>query len=712
MYQVSEAYREAMKHPVQNFRLRGKIMVGARAYNFTEKNIERRSFGISNQCSGSEIVEIGTVYTAQLDAILLNMNLPRYELENAKIVPELQLLTEKGYEQLPLGEFNIGEANWTSWGIEVTAYDNMSKFDKKLQLNASQGSAYDFLIMACDACGVSLGMSKAEIQALPNGSANLAVFEENDMETWRDLIAWIAQTLGCFATIDRAGALVLRKYGTTPVDTIDSSHRLNNSIFSDFKTRYTGLSVVNIAEKTTKYYSLDTDDGLTMNLGQNPFIQYGLEETLNTQRRAILDAIAVIDYVPFETQLLSSAMAYDLGDVVVFKDGAADEEKLYCITKFDWTYGEEYEVTGVGKNPALSSAKSKVDKNIAGLLSQTSQDVIHYYDFINAAGVHIEDGKQAEVINFRYVTTKNTHIDFHAEIKYNLKTSENMSDEDVWTENDGVIKITYYLNGSEVKEYKPVETMIDGDHLLHLLFTWQSSANIIGSFTVWIEMDGGTIDIERGNARAYIAGQGLAGDGEWDGGVNVSDTMQELNMSFAIGMFSDAVDITLISSNRQGISQIAEDLDMCFVLGDFTGAISSMNKLHRFDVAYSSDIMIYENTVPSGTIWKMEEGQHTGTVTTPDCIVDRIVRVTSKCSGTNVAFIVSFDSGETWWTYVDMWVAPDYTQDVYGMFESTMRSIPESKWEEKNKGTVMVRAVLLDEATLTDIQIFTEDIIG
>ena len=103
-----------------------------------------------------------------------------------------------------------------------------------------------------------------------------------------------------------------------------------------------------------------------------------------------------------------------------------------------------------------------------------------------------------------------------------------------------------------------------------------------------------------------------------------------------------------------------------------------------------------------------EEGFGLGTVTTPDCAVDQIVRITSKHSGFDVAYIVSFDTGETWWTYNNGWTEPDYTQDVYGMFEVTMRSITPEQWAEKLTGTIMVRAVLIENASLTDIQIYTE----
>ena len=240
--------------------------------------------------------------------------------------------------------------------------------------------------------------------------------------------------------------------------------------------------MVNIADQKTVYYGLDVDDGLTYNLGSNPLVQYGLKETLEKQRRAILDALTPINYGPMEVSMVGSP-AYDLGDVLVFSDGIADASVLHCITKYDWTYNGDYEVTGVGKNPALANAKSKVDKNIAGLMNETASDAIHYYDYMNAEAIHIGDGQKGQIIQFHYVTTKDTHIDFHAEVKYKLSTTETYDEtEDTYTEADGVLKVSYNLNGEDVTDYYPVETRLDGTHLLHLVFTWRSTANIIGDF--------------------------------------------------------------------------------------------------------------------------------------------------------------------------------------------------------------------------------------
>lgn len=72
MYAVSEEYREAMHSKVQTFRLTGT----AGNKPFTEANILKGSFSITNQCSGSDAVEIGQVYIDELNATFMNMGMP------------------------------------------------------------------------------------------------------------------------------------------------------------------------------------------------------------------------------------------------------------------------------------------------------------------------------------------------------------------------------------------------------------------------------------------------------------------------------------------------------------------------------------------------------------------------------------------------------------------------------------------------------------
>ena len=367
MYPVSEDYISAMRCPVQRHRLTGTVGEVA----FADEDILSGSFSITGQCSENGNVQIGQVYIGELKMTFLSKDkLSRYSLKGAEITPHFGLRLSSGsYEYIPLGVFTVQEASWGVSGVAITAYDHLAKLDRSFSGSKLHGTPFTLLTLACTNCGIELGMLRDEFEDFPNGTAVLQIYEDNDCETWRDIVSWIAQTLGANVFADREGKIVLRKYGREVVDTVDDYHRLSGATFGDYETCYTGLSCVNIEEQTTSYYGEEEDTGLTYNLGMNPFLQYAVSGTVDEMRRSILTSLGEILYVPFRVDVIGNP-AYDLMDVIRFTDGIADGEKISCITKYQFRYGDRFSFQGDGQNPALASQNSKSDKKIAGLMSQ------------------------------------------------------------------------------------------------------------------------------------------------------------------------------------------------------------------------------------------------------------------------------------------------------------------------------------------------------
>ena len=559
MYNVSEAYKVAMKRPVQQGRVRGTLQSGLSSYDFTENNIKKGTFGLTNQCSGNDNVEIGTVYTAELSMILIGMEIERYSLQKSVIIPRHELRTDNGYEAIPLGVFNIKEADWTMEGADIKAYDNMIKLDKNCNFKTTQGRVYDFLTMAANACGIELAQEQADIEALPNGNKDLTFFVENDIETWRDVVSWCAQTTGTFAIMNREGKLQLCIYNQDPVDEIGADRRITGARFSDYTTRYTGMSCVNIAEKTITYYNVTPDDGLTYNLGSNPLLQTGFEDVITELRRNVLNALTIIDYVPMEVSMICPPV-YDLGDVVIFKDGIADEDKLSCITKFDWKSGGAYKITGVGKNPALASARSKSDKDITGLMKSGEENKIQYYTFTNADDIDIRDGETATIINIRFQCTQPTVAIFHAEVLADIETTV-----DDITYSDAVGHVVYWFNESPVADYEPKETWQDGKHTLHLLYYFNLQNTQINDFDVRLNMAGGSAFIKQMNIKAAIYGQNLYATDKFDGIIKIEEDFSGVEPTFipsivpSISMLSN-VSSELFARMTEGFSDDMSDV--------------------------------------------------------------------------------------------------------------------------------------------------------
>ena len=512
MYQVSEEYLKQTKRKVQTFRLTGTVT----KVSFTNHDILSGSFTITNQCSEQNDVKIGSVYIGELKCTFKpDLQVPDWT--NAQIIVSEGLLIDgTAWEDVPLGVYTVSEATDTEYGVDITAYDNMARFNRSCTVDSTIGTPYELLTLACTTCEVELGLTQADVDALPNGTESLSLYTENDIETWQDFVFWVAQATGTIATMNREGKLVLRSYTQNVVDTLTNHERFTGSKFSKFETRYSGLSCVNMENDTTSYYGSDPDNYLTYNLGSNPFLQYGVDSYKEQIRRAVLDALLKIDYVPFETGCLCGAM-YDLGDIIRCTDGIAPG-KLGCVMMYDYTFNNGCKITGFGSDPALASAKSKTDKNLEGLRSSVSSSDLLFFNYENASALQLGDGDSKAIIDIRFTSSVSIGVLFQAEVLLEAAA----------TEEDVIGSIEYTLNDVTIIGYNPTETWKNGKHILSLMYMLMIESNSINRWLVKLSIAGGSVSIAQGGIRAVIYGQGLVGTVEWDGFITVEEKLTQI----------------------------------------------------------------------------------------------------------------------------------------------------------------------------------------
>ena len=574
---------QAIKSNTRKYYWTGTITTSdKKTYEFGNGDIVKGSGYISRQCCGNSEIELGSVYAADL-GISLFCDIDRYTLDDAEIKLWFHLLLDDGNtESIPMGVFYVVEANRRIKTLELKAYDGMLNLDKFFNKGLSSAYPYEFLSLLSKACHVELSQTKEEIEALPNGMELLGIYQDNDIESWRDFLFYLAQTLGCFAVIDRYGKLSLTSYGSTPVMAIDIRHRFSSS-FSDFVTRYTAVSSTNKKTETAEYYAKDPDDGLTMNLGVNPLLQFGLEETRKRIINTILDVVSTVEYVPFDSETIGNP-ALDLGDVLRFTGGHEDETKQSAITSIYTKINGKQTVKCVGKNPRLAAAKSKNDKNISGLISSIGETKLSIYTFTNALALDAGEEKLS-IINMEFASGDETNAEFHAQAIMEVEsnpdtrtlTAETTIDLGTTTDDEGnevenkkvisfplswnedgktALSVFYVLDGHEVEEFHPKESWLSGKHLLTLYYPIIGlTANQLHTFEVLISMKNGTGHIEAQNIMATITGQGLGVQERWDGRITADDILKKILLSsMPTQTLHDAVTVHFLSPKKTGLN--------------------------------------------------------------------------------------------------------------------------------------------------------------
>ena len=329
--------------------------------------------------------------------------------------------------------------------------------------------------------------------------------------------------------------------------------------------------------ETAEYYHLDPDDGLTMNLGVNPLLQFGLDETRQELCTNILNARAVINYVPFDSDTIGNP-ALDLGDVLRFSGGHADITKMAAITAVTYKIGGRQTIKCVGKNPRLAKAKSKNDKNISGLINQIEAGKIGIHTFTNASAYTIAD-VDTRIIRIEFATTEANHAQFFAQIIIDVtaeeversatasgtiivpipepepdppepepenenETNDSPSNQIIpievevnlpveWTDDGKAeIYVTYFLNNFEILEFHPEESYHSGKHILSLYYPIEEVIpDALNTFEVYVRMTNGSGSVSVGNCIASISGQSMAAVQAWDGKIEIEEQTEPFRIA-------------------------------------------------------------------------------------------------------------------------------------------------------------------------------------
>ena len=511
MYVGSEAFRAVNAQPIQKQRITGAV--GAEA--FGPSDILSGSVTITNQCSDASDYTLGGVFVGQLSVTFLRgFNVSIEDWQGKEIVVNFGLCIDEDndtWEEFPLGHFFVYEANSVAEGIEVKAYDAMANFDKVATWQPV-GTLYQVLTKLCQRCNVPLGMTQLEVEALPNGLMNYGLWPENDCSTYRDLLYWVAVTVGGFATINRDGELVVKSFqqimnsvATTP--TLPWDKRCTGARVSDYRTYYRGLYLTDAKTDEVKFYGA-LSGGPVYDMGKNPFIQYGTQTTKDNMARVVLQSLQV-RLRPFEAQIMSAPI-WELGDIISMTGGLATGYESRTVVH-SWTYssGQGTKIACFGSNPALT--KVSKDKAATAASRSAAMNGISYKRYANPNEITVT-GAEEKVCDIYFTAEKETDVEIWHEVL--LETS--------LVDPSMTVEAVYYLDGVELTR-RPIETYTDSaDHILTLNYCMGVDEGN-HRWEVYLTATGGTATLDAEDAISVLKGQGLVKGDTWDGVIILAD---------------------------------------------------------------------------------------------------------------------------------------------------------------------------------------------
>ena len=522
MYSVSADFLTAMAVPVQRHKVKGTIG----SATFGPVNILAGSFSINNKICDSNEIGIGNVYIGELTATFRGVAISDGNWNGQVITPVFSLLTDEDtdtWEDVPLGVFTVQEATISASGVTVKAYDNMTKFDQYCTTWHGSGGGpqmaeggsmvqgripFGALGMICRKVGVTFGMRMADVAALPNGTNPLNLFEDNDITTYRDMLSWIAQTLCSNATINRSGELVLVPFKSASDYTFDDEHRHEGASFKDFTTRITQIWLDCKPVETSYEYHVTPNNGLSYELGQNPYLQIGSSADRDTAMGNILTSLQNVNYTPFDVNMTGCPI-FDLGDVLTFTDGILSTSKKGCVTSFTYTANAAYKLSCGGKNPAEANAKSATDKRIDGVSSSVSSQKSNVTSIRNGEAATLGTGVVVDVIEYPYeVTDTQNHTNISAEVIMTTSAVETVVG-DVFTLGDIVVKAIFYVDGIEIGDLYPEFIVDEGKDTINIDYSLHNLSVGAHKFKIALQLFDATGTISAQDIHEMLWGYGI-----------------------------------------------------------------------------------------------------------------------------------------------------------------------------------------------------------
>lgn len=438
---------------------------------FSRENLNQNQSKLTRQYASGDTLEIGNAYSSQL-TLGLRGEYDKYQFYGAVIELTFRLhLTSSTYEDVPCGTFVVADAEFQYNSVKLTAYDYMQSFSGKIS-SLTDSEPYSALVAICTACGVTLGSTQADIEAMVNGTATLKLSVLENTETYRNVIGYIAAILCANAVIGVDGELYLKQYSNNYVRNLGVSDRYS-STYIDYIGRYTTLALIDGDGNEQTYIASGSysETLLTMSIGTNPILN--AMEDKDDMAQDIIDELSTIVYAPC-TITTTQDPSLDIGDTLRISGGNIENPVNIIITKQDIKLYGQTQIVSAGGNYELTEAKTKTEavvQQVPQKIAQTEQKLEQEirqitYDFLDpqvADDSPISAGGDNIVLAFYFNLEEATRVKFGA--TFSFQTTATTSGDQTH------LHVIYNVDDTPLNPNDPLmEYYEDGFHILTLDF--------------------------------------------------------------------------------------------------------------------------------------------------------------------------------------------------------------------------------------------------
>ena len=320
---------------------------GLTVINITDAILVNNELSLSMSTCGETAFDLGTFNASVLKISILDDASLEHRFDNAEIS---LTYTDDEENQTALGVYWVDttKTKRVRKKVTLTALDAATKFDIELTAAArtTQYTPLTALSAACTAAGVTLYNNSLSI--FPNYDVTFTTSSAS-IQTYRDLVMWVAQLLGANAVINRAGQLEIRRArylienDRIIVDYTITAHERTDIQFSDIRTYIKYLSCYSGNDVQTREYSTGGwDEQIRAGMfaqRYNPLLESKTVSEWDTINAAFHGYIGLL----FQRQIKAKMFFnpdIQLGSALLFTGGKVDirQNILGVVTKIEWKY--------------------------------------------------------------------------------------------------------------------------------------------------------------------------------------------------------------------------------------------------------------------------------------------------------------------------------------------------------------------------------------
>lgn len=360
MYSVSEACITALRKEAREERLYGQIHFrDGTAFSFTQDHLASGGCTVTRRCVGAEQLELGGVIPSVMEIAFHTKRTP-FAFSGATIYGVYQIRLANGsWYDIPLGTFFVAESTRIGSGVRLTAYDALTKLDRRYYGQVLTGTPHEVITKIADLCGLDFRQTVGHFSSFPNADRILRIDSTSGCKTYRDCVKQVLTVIGAFGYMNPNSVFSARGYAGTVTQTLTNSHRYTMNA-SDYLLQHNCVVAQSVTGGVYTSSELSPADS---NVTQLPLVipsaacwNSGDSTDLQSRVENLANALSAFTYTPASWTMPGDPVM-EPGDRIQHITDNGTFASL--VTSIVWRFNGRTTVTGTGSNIALVTPQTK-----------------------------------------------------------------------------------------------------------------------------------------------------------------------------------------------------------------------------------------------------------------------------------------------------------------------------------------------------------------